>query len=85
MYLETTLMVFLSRYMEPTRVPHIGYKLKAKFLSLAPKMKARSECYSLSSIYLPDYDQYKEAAIAEIEAVQPEEDRQYPGIVNNNL
>ena len=70
--------------MEPTSIPHIGYKLKAQYRHLAPEMVGRKAKYALSSIFLPDTEPTKEAAEDAITAAD-EIDREYPGAVNYQM
>ena len=70
--------------MVPTRLPYIGYKLKSEYENLAPEMKSRPKEYTLSSIFLPDFDPTKADAKAAIIAVDAA-NREYPGIINRQL
>ena len=77
-------MVFLSRYMVPTQQPYIGYRLKPEYNHLAPDVKERPSCYTLSSIFLPESNPTHAVAMVALKALDAEE-REYPGIIKRSL
>ena len=74
---------FLHRYMDPVTVSNYpGYRVKAEFAHLLPRINARPSTYSLTPYCLPNYNLMFRKAMAELDQMNAQD---YFGSHNSTL